>query len=71
VQDVERIRFLTGRAVLSLVEGALLLVGTATVLLLMNPPLAVLAMFASSLTVIGNSTRLARGRVGTENRPAE
>jgi Cu+-exporting ATPase len=38
---------------------------------LLNPPLAVLAMFASSLTVIGNSTRLARGRVGTENRPAE
>jgi heavy metal translocating P-type ATPase len=37
---------------------------------LLNPPLAVLAMFASSLTVIGNSTRLARGRVGTENRPA-
>jgi ABC-type multidrug transport system fused ATPase/permease subunit len=44
VQDVERIRFLTGRAVLSLVEGALLLVGTAAVLLLMNPPLAVLAL---------------------------
>lgn len=33
---------------------------------LLSPPLAVLAMFASSLTVIGNSRRLARGRLGIE-----
>ncbi len=31
---------------------------------LLSPPLAVLAMFGSSLTVVGNSLRLARGRLG-------
>jgi len=44
VQDVERIRFLTGRAVLRLVEGMTLLLGTLVVLLWMNPGLALLAL---------------------------
>ena len=44
VQDVERIRFLTGRAFLRLTDGAVLLVGTAAMLLWMNPSLAVLAL---------------------------
>ena len=44
VQDVERIRFLTGRAILRLVEGTALLIGTAVILITMNPGLAVLAL---------------------------
>ncbi|MGD8626006.1 MAG: ABC transporter transmembrane domain-containing protein, partial [Anaerolineae bacterium] len=43
IQDVERIRFLTGRATLRLVEGATLLLGTLAALLAMNPRLALLA----------------------------
>jgi ABC-type multidrug transport system fused ATPase/permease subunit len=44
VQDVERIRFLTGRATLRLGEGVVLLLGTLGALLAMNPHLAVLAL---------------------------
>jgi len=44
IQDVERIRFITGRAFLRLAEGSFLLVGTAVVLLWMNPALALLAL---------------------------
>lgn len=44
VQDVERIRFLTGRAFLRLTDGIVLLIGTAAVLLWMNPALALLAL---------------------------
>ncbi|MDD3826413.1 MAG: ABC transporter ATP-binding protein [Anaerolineae bacterium] len=44
VQDVERIRFLTGRATLRLVEGSVLLIGTAVALAWMNPRLAVLTL---------------------------
>jgi ABC-type multidrug transport system fused ATPase/permease subunit len=44
IQDVERIRFLTGRATLRLVEGATLLLGTLIVLVWMNPRLALLAL---------------------------
>lgn len=42
MQDVERIRFLTGRAVLRIVEGAVLTLTTAFVLFLMNRSLAIL-----------------------------
>jgi len=49
VQDVERIRFLTGRAILRLVEGGALIVGTAAVLLAMNVRLALLALAAMPL----------------------
>jgi ATP-binding cassette subfamily B protein len=44
IQDVERIRFLTGRASLRLVDGVVLLVGTVVVLVWMNPHLALLAL---------------------------
>ncbi|MBI4789733.1 MAG: ABC transporter ATP-binding protein [Chloroflexi bacterium] len=44
VQDVERIRFVTGRAFLRLVDGAVLLIGTALVLFATNPSLALLAL---------------------------
>lgn len=44
VQDVERIRFLTGRALLRLVDATVLLIGTAAVLAWMNPRLALLAL---------------------------
>lgn len=44
VQDVERIRFLTGRATLRLLEGGTLLLGTAVFLLIMNPRLALLTL---------------------------
>jgi ABC-type multidrug transport system fused ATPase/permease subunit len=44
VQDVERIRFITGRAFLRLAEGAVLVIGTTAVLVWMNPALALLAL---------------------------
>ena len=44
MQDVERLRFLTGRAFLGLANGVILLIGTATALVIMNPTLALLAL---------------------------
>ncbi len=44
IQDVERIRFLTGRAVLRLFQSFTLLSGSFLALLLMNPRLALLSM---------------------------
>jgi ABC-type multidrug transport system fused ATPase/permease subunit len=44
VQDVDRIRFLTGRAFLRLTDGAVLLAGTAAMLISMNPRLALLTL---------------------------
>jgi ATP-binding cassette, subfamily B, multidrug efflux pump len=44
VQDVERIRFLTGRASLRILEAGLLLVGTGAVLVWMNARLAALVL---------------------------
>jgi ATP-binding cassette, subfamily B, multidrug efflux pump len=46
IQDVERIRFLTGRATLRILEGLLLLVSTIAVLIWMNPRLGLLATAA-------------------------
>jgi ATP-binding cassette subfamily B protein len=48
-QDVERLRFLTGRATLRLVEGAMLLVTTSIVLLIMNAQLGFLALLTLPL----------------------
>ena len=45
VQDVDRIRFMTGRALLRLAEGVLLLIGTASSSFTMNPCLALLALW--------------------------
>jgi ATP-binding cassette subfamily B protein len=44
VQDVDRIRFLTGRAVLRLFDSGVLLIGTTIVLVAMNPLLALLSL---------------------------
>ncbi len=44
IQDVERIRFLTGRATLRLFEGSILMLGTLVVLVLMNPRLGLLSL---------------------------
>lgn len=44
VQDVDRIRFLTGRAILRLVDSGVLLIGTTIVLIAMNPTLALLCL---------------------------
>ena len=49
VQDVDRIRFLTGRAVLRLIDSGVLIVGTAVMLILMNRWLALLSMAAMPL----------------------
>ena len=51
VQDVDRVRFLTGRAFLRLVEGLVLLLGTAAFLVAMNPLLAALALAPTPLLV--------------------
>jgi ATP-binding cassette subfamily B protein len=52
IQDVERIRFLTGRATLRLAEGAILLLGTLAALIWMNPRLALLAMATMPVLVL-------------------
>lgn len=59
VQDVERIRFLTGRATLRLIEGTVLLVGTAAILISMNVRLALLALAAMPILVY-RAVRFAR-----------
>ena len=49
LQDVERIRFLTGRAFLRIVEAGVLLLGTLAALLLMHPGLALLSLCSMPL----------------------
>ncbi|RIK46857.1 MAG: ABC transporter ATP-binding protein [Chloroflexi bacterium] len=49
VQDVDRIRFLTGRAVLRLIDSGVLLIGTTVMLVWMNPMLALLSLAAMPL----------------------
>ncbi len=44
IQDVERIRFITGRAFLRIADGVILLVGTGLMLAWMNPRLALLSL---------------------------
>ncbi len=44
IQDVDRVRFVTGRAFLRLTDGIVLMIGSAIMLLWMNPPLALLAL---------------------------
>ena len=51
VQDVERIRFLTGRAVLRVADAAVLFLATLAVLIGMNPLLGVLALATMPLLV--------------------
>ncbi len=45
IQDVDRIRFMTGRALQRLAEGLVLLVGATALLVWMNPSLALLALW--------------------------
>ena len=49
MQDVERIRFLTGRAVLRIIEGVVLILFTAVALLWMNTTLALLILLTLPL----------------------
>ena len=49
IQDVERIRFLTGRATFRVIDGFVLGVGTAVVLAWMSPRLAVLVLLTLPL----------------------
>jgi ATP-binding cassette subfamily B protein len=51
IQDVERIRFLTGRATLRLVEATALVLGTLVALLLINSQLALLTL--ASMPLVG------------------
>jgi ATP-binding cassette, subfamily B, multidrug efflux pump len=51
IQDVERIRFLTGRATLRIIEAVLMLVGTAGMLLWMNATLAWLVILTMPFLV--------------------
>ena len=51
VQDVERVRFLTGRATLRILEGGVMLVVTAVILLTMNFKLALLILLTMPLLV--------------------
>jgi ATP-binding cassette subfamily B multidrug efflux pump len=49
IQDVDRIRFLTGRASLRVIDGTTLMLATAVILFWMNPHLALLAVLAMPL----------------------
>ena len=52
IQDVERIRFLTGRATFRVTEGVFLMAITAVVMFWMNPKLGLLAIAAMPLLAI-------------------
>lgn len=52
VQDVERIRFLTGRAIFRIIEGSLLMLVTAAAMIWMNPLLGLMALLAMPLLVV-------------------
>jgi len=52
IQDVDRIRFLTGRATLHLISGFFTFLTTMAVMLTMNPKLALLAMLTTPLLFI-------------------
>lgn len=52
IQDVERIRFLTGRAALRLLEGMIILIGTGVVLFWMQPYLAAFVILIMPVLVV-------------------
>ena len=52
IQDVERIRFLTGRAVFRIIESVFLMLITAGVMIWMNPRLGLVAMLSMPLLLI-------------------
>ena len=49
VQDVERVRFLTGRAMLRVIDGSFLAIATAVILITMNARLAILVILTLPL----------------------
>ncbi len=59
IQDVERIRFLTGRATFRVIEGMVLMLITAGVMIWLNPQLGLLAIAAMPLLVF-QSVRFGR-----------
>ncbi len=59
IQDVERLRFLTGRATFRVTEGIVLMIITAGVLIWMNPQLGLLSILAFPLLVF-QSVRFGR-----------
>ena len=52
IQDVERIRFLTGRAIFRVIESIFLMLITAGVMIWMNPQLGLLAIVSMPLLII-------------------
>jgi ABC-type multidrug transport system fused ATPase/permease subunit len=52
IQDVERIRFLTGRAAMRLIEGTVLLIITSIVLIYMKPQLGILVIAAMPILAV-------------------
>lgn len=62
IQDVERIRFLTGRATWRLVDGVVLLAGTAVLMVLMSPGLAGLVLLISPLLLYRGLVYAGRAR---------
>ncbi len=52
MHDVDRLRFLNGRATMRLVEGLALLIMTVVVLLLMNPRLALLSLISMPVLLV-------------------
>jgi len=51
IQDVDRVRFLTGRAIIRILDSIVLAIGTAAMLLWMNPRLAALVIATMPLLV--------------------
>ena len=56
IQDVERIRFLTGRAIFRIIESIFLMLLTAGMMIWMNPQLGLLAVISMPLLIIRSVT---------------
>ncbi len=56
IQDVERIRFLTGRAIFRIIESVVLMTLTAGMMIWMNPRLGLLAMVSMPLLIFRSIT---------------
>ncbi|CAG0936548.1 putative ABC transporter ATP-binding protein [Thermoflexales bacterium] len=52
IQDVERVRFLTGRAIFRIIESVFLMIITAGVMIWMNPQLGLLAVLSMPLLIM-------------------
>ncbi len=52
IQDVERVRFLTGRAIFRVIESVFLMIITAGIMLWMNPRLGLLAIISMPLLIM-------------------